>query len=153
MGVTNLLTWGPVSPLSPMSPGGPGGPLIKHIISKPHIIIMLTYLSSVETHRADNSLRALLTLKYLICQVQTGNTQHIHTYTHMYTHTCTNIYTNTNVYTYTNTYRIMQIVHGGKLLRFSRISLQSQRFSSEFFFFISYKVFQIAVQSRKFSHE
>ena len=28
------------------------------------------------------------------------------------------------------------IVHDGKLLQFSRISLQSQRFSSEFFFFI-----------------
>ena len=30
-------------------------------------------------------------------------------------------------------YRIMQIVRGGKLLRFSRISLQSWRFSSKFF--------------------
>ena len=40
----------------------------------------------------------------------------------------------------------MEIVHGKKLSRFSRISLQSQRFSSEFFSFISYKVFRIAVQ-------
>ena len=89
-----------------MSPGGPGGPLIKHIISKPHIIIMLTYLSSVETHRADNSLRALLTLKYFICQVQIGNTLHIHTYTHVHTHVQTCIHTNTHVYTYINTYTL-----------------------------------------------
>ena len=31
------------------------------------------------------------------------------------------------------TYRIMQIIHGGKLSRFSRISLQSRMFSSKFF--------------------
>ena len=37
-------------------------------------------------------------------------------------------------------YCIMPIVRGGKLSRFSRISLQSQRFSSEFFSFY-YKVF------------
>ena len=46
----------------------------------------------------------------------------------------------------------MQIVCGGKLSRFSRISLQLWKFSSKFFIFY-YKVFQIAVQSRKFSHE
>ena len=46
----------------------------------------------------------------------------------------------------------MQIVHGGKLSWFLRISLQSQRFSSEFFLSY-YKVFQIAVQSRKFSRK
>ena len=46
-------------------------------------------------------------------------------------------------------YRIMQIVHGGKFLWFSRISLQLRRFSSEFLLFYC-KVFQIAVQSRKF---
>ena len=33
-------------------------------------------------------------------------------------------------------YRIMQIVHGEKLSRFSRISLQSRKFSSKFFLFI-----------------
>ena len=33
-------------------------------------------------------------------------------------------------------YRIMQIVRGGKLSRFSRISLQSQMFSSENFFLV-----------------
>ena len=49
-------------------------------------------------------------------------------------------------------YRIMQIIRGGKLSRFSRISLQSRRFSSEFFSFYC-KVFQIAVQSRKLSRE
>ena len=45
----------------------------------------------------------------------------------------------------------MQIVRGGKLSRFLRISLQSRRFSSEFLSY--YKVFRIAVQSRKFSRE
>ena len=49
-------------------------------------------------------------------------------------------------------YRIMQIVCGGKLSWFSRINLQSQRFSSEFFLSY-YKMFRIAVQSRKFSDE
>ena len=33
-------------------------------------------------------------------------------------------------------YRIMQIIRDGKLLRFSQINLQSQKFSSEFFFLI-----------------
>ena len=51
-----------------------------------------------------------------------------------------------------STYRIIQIVRSGKLSRFSRIRLQSQRFSSEFFLFY-YKVFRIAVKSRKFSHK
>ena len=108
MGVTNLLTWGPVSPLSPMSPGGPGGPLIKHIISKPQITIMLTYLSSVETHRADNSLRALLTLKYLICQVETGNTQHIHTYTHVHTHLYKHTYKHKRIHIHKHIYTYLR---------------------------------------------
>ena len=49
-------------------------------------------------------------------------------------------------------YHIMQIVRGEKRSRFSRISLQSRRFSSKFFYYY-YMVFRIAVQSRKFSRE
>ena len=45
-------------------------------------------------------------------------------------------------------YRIMQIIHGGKLSQFSQISLQSRKFSSEFFL-CYYKVFRIAIYNRE----
>ena len=48
-------------------------------------------------------------------------------------------------------YRIMQIVHGGKLSRFSRISLQSQRFSSKFFFFCIIRCFELLYNRESFT--
>ena len=47
-------------------------------------------------------------------------------------------------------YRIMQIVHGGKLLRFSRISLQSRRFPANFSFLLAIRCFKLLYNRESF---
>ena len=65
-------------------------------------------------------------------------------------HTHTRTHAHTRTHTQTSGYRIMQIVRGGILSRFSRISLQLQKFSSEFFLSIK-RCFELLYNHESFS--
>ena len=52
---------------------------------------------------------------------------------------------------YSICYHIMQIIRGGKLSQFSRISLQMQRFSSEIFFFHIIRCLELLYNCKSFS--